>query len=115
MPEFLARHPRLRLHTDLSDQFRDLTRDGFDLAVRIGSLPDSSLVAKRLAPNRRLLCASPDYLKRRGEPATPEDLAHHDCLVMATGREPPGIWRLARRGGKEVAVRVRGRLESNLG
>jgi molybdate transport repressor ModE-like protein len=114
VPEFLARHPRLKLHLDLTDQLRDLVSDGFDLAIRIGALHDSSFVARRLAPNRRVLCASPEYLKQRGAPTTPEDLAMHECLLLA-GSRPHDVWTLRGPGGKKVTVRVRGRLESNLG
>lgn len=89
--EFLARHPRLKLHLDLTDQMRDLASEGFDLAIRIGKLSDSSLVARRLAPNRRVLCASPEYLRRRGTPRVPEDLASHDCLLLSgNGRTQGG-------------------------
>jgi DNA-binding transcriptional LysR family regulator len=115
VPEFLARHPRVKLHIDLTDQMRDLVSDGFDLAIRIGTLRDSNLVARRLAPNRRVLCASPDYLKQRGAPATPEDLAMHECLLLAGSRPAHDVWTLRGPGGKELAVRVRGRLESTLG
>jgi DNA-binding transcriptional LysR family regulator len=115
VPEFLAQHPHLKVHLDLSDQIRDLTGDGFDLALRIGELRDSNLVARRLAPNRRVLCASPDYLRRRGMPMKPEQLSAHDCLVMVSGRTGSNVWRLRSASGSEVSVRVRGRLESNLG
>ncbi len=114
IPQFLAQHPQLKVHLDLSDQLRDLSSDGFDLAIRIGALRDSNLVARKLAPNRRVLCASPAYLRKRGVPAKPEQLSTHDCLLMVSGRAAQNVWRL-RKGGKEVAVRVRGRLESNLG
>jgi len=117
IPEFLARHPGLRLHLDLSDQMRDLSSEGFDLALRIEALRDSgaSLVVRRLAPNRRVLCASPDYLRKRGIPTKPEQLADHDCLLMVAGRNEHNLWRLRKPGSKEVSVRVSGRLESNLG
>lgn len=114
LPEFLARHPRLKLHIDLSDQMRDLVREGFDLAIRIGELHDSTHVAKRITRSQRVLCASPAYLKRRGVPRSPEDLTAHDCLPLShVGSQ--GIWRLRDPGGKEASVRVRGRLESNFG
>jgi DNA-binding transcriptional LysR family regulator len=114
LPEFLRRHPRLKLHIDLSDQARDLVREGFDLAIRIGELHDSTLVAKRMARSQRVLCASPAYLKRRGVPKTPDDLAEHDCLPLS--REGSGaVWRLRDPGGNPVSVRVSGPLESNLG
>jgi molybdate transport repressor ModE-like protein len=114
VPEFLARHPRLKLSIDFSDQLRDLVREGFDLAIRMGTLHDSTLVAKRITRSQRVLCASPGYLKRRGIPKSPDELTAHDCLPLS--REDKGaIWRLRDHSGKEVQVRVRGRLESNLG
>jgi len=82
LPEFMQRHPQLRLSVDLSDQMHDLVTSGFDLALRIGALEDSSLVARQLAVNRRVLCASPDYLRRRGSPERPDELAQHDCLIL---------------------------------
>lgn len=115
LPEFMARHPRLRLHIDLSDQFRDLVGEGLDLAIRIGRLKDSELVATRLASNRRVLCASPAYLRRHGVPKKPEDLAKHDCLLMAVGRDSTDAWHLRGPDGQEVDVRLQGRLKSNLG
>jgi DNA-binding transcriptional LysR family regulator len=115
VPEFLAQHPHLKVHLDLSDPLRDLSSEGYDLAIRIGEMKDSNLVARRLAPNRRVLCASPEYLRRRGSPTRPEQLSAHDCLVMVAGRTPNNLWRLRAEDGNEVSVRVRGRLESNLG
>lgn len=115
LPEFMGRHPRLRLHIDLSDQMRDLVGDGLDLAIRIGALKDSELVATRLASNRRVLCASPEYLRRHGVPKKPEDLAKHECLLMAVSRDASDTWHLRGPDGNEVAVRVQSRLKSNLG
>ena len=115
LPAFLARHPKLRLSIHLSDNVVDLVSEGFDLAIRIGALDDSRLVARRIAPNRRVLCASPDYLRRRGRPRQPEDLAHHDCLLLFGSGGRQDVWRLGTPTGGEVAVRVQGRLESNFG
>jgi len=116
LPELMSRHPRLRLHIDLSDQMRDLVGDGLDLAIRIGTLKDSELIATRLASNRRVLCASPEYLRRHGVPKKPEDLAKHECLLMAVSRDASGgAWQLRGPDGDEVTVRVQGRLKSNLG
>jgi DNA-binding transcriptional LysR family regulator len=115
LPEFLSLHPRLKLNVDLSDAMRDLSSEGFDLAIRIGAMRDESLVARRLAPNRRMLCASPDYLRRRGVPSKPEDLADHDCLMTVSEKRQQDVWKLRKVGGKEISVRVRGRLQSNLG
>src|SRR5690606_19477839 len=115
LPGFMARHPRLRVYAHLSDEMVDLVGAGFDLAIRIGTLDDSSLVARRLASNRRVLCASPDYLRRHGRPRTPEDLARHECVLLAGRSGRQDVWRLTDGDGREHAVRVQGRLETTLG
>ena len=115
LPEFLAAHPQLRVCIDLSDRALDLVGTGFDLAIRIGVLDDSTLVARKLAANHRVLCAAPGYLRRHGEPRTPGDLERHECILLAGSRGPQDTWRLRDRDGRETAVRVRGRLESNFG
>ena len=115
LPDFMARHPRLRVYAHLSDEMVDLVGDGFDLAIRIGTLDDSSLVARRLASNRRLLCASPDYLRRHGRPRTPADLARHECVLLAGRDGRQDLWRLTGRDGREHVVHVQGRLETTLG
>lgn len=115
LPEFLARYPKLRLFAHLSDERQDLVGEGYDLAIRIGTLGDSTLVARRLAANRRMLCASPDYLRRHGHPHTPAELAHHECVLL-TGRDGrQDTWRLTDRRGREHVVRVQGRFETTLG
>lgn len=115
LPEFMALHPRVVLSINLTDQMLDLVSAGFDLAIRIGALDDSNLVARKIAPNRRLLCASPDYLRRHGAPRTPEDLAAHDCLLLVGSQGRQDLWRLGDGAGGEIPVRVRGRFESNFG
>lgn len=115
LPEFLQRHPRLTLDVDLSDRNRDIVRDGFDLAIRIGSLADSSLVARKLATNRRVLCASPTYLHRHGTPGTPRDLAQHECLLLTGGAGRHDVWSLTDGLGEKISVRVGGRLLGNQG
>ncbi|MDL5367659.1 LysR family transcriptional regulator [Xanthomonas sp. NCPPB 2654] len=114
LPQFMALYPQMRLSVHLSDNVVDLISEGFDLAIRIGALRDSSLVARRLAGNRRVLCASDDYLRRHGEPATAADLAAHACLLLTGAEGRQDTWRLHGAEG-EVAVRVRGPLESNFG
>ncbi|MCC8362438.1 LysR family transcriptional regulator [Lysobacter sp. A6] len=114
LPEFLALHPDVRVSVDLNDLKVDLVNAGTDLAIRIGALDDSTLVARKLASNRRVLCASPDYLRKHGAPQTPEDLARHECLLLVGTQGRQDVWRLQGPDG-EVAVRVQGRIESNQG
>jgi len=83
VPGFVQAHAGLSFTLDLSDRVVDLVHDGFDCGIRIGDLPDSSLVSFKLAENRRLVVAAPDYLARRGTPAAPDDLKHHDCLGLS--------------------------------
>jgi DNA-binding transcriptional LysR family regulator len=115
LSEFLERHPNVRVSVDFSDQELDLVGAGFDLAIRIGTLDDSALIARRLAVNRRVLCASPDYLQRRGTPENPADLERHECLVLVGRNGRRNIWRLTNGDAEEIAVRVKGRIESNQG
>ena len=114
LPEFLALHPNVRVSVDLNDQKVDLVSAGMDLGIRIGALDDSTLVARRIAGNRRVLCASPAYLRERGEPATPADLAQHECLLLVGAQSRNDVWRF-RKDGEDIAVHVRGRVESNQG
>jgi len=115
LPEFLALHPRVKLSVNLNDQILDLVGSGFDLGIRVGALGDSGLVARQLATNRRVLCASPDYLRRHGTPRTPADLATHDCLLLVGSQGRQDIWRFTDRKGRGIAQRVQGRFESNQG
>lgn len=80
--EYLGAYPDVRLDVHLSDERVNLVRDGFDLAIRMGALDDSELIARRLGRFARVVCASPAYLQRRGRPETPADLAGHDCLII---------------------------------
>ena len=83
LADFAALHPRVELDIELEDKVVDLAGGGYDLAVRIGNLPDSALVARRIAPVRKLLVGSPAYLEAHGRPAKPSDLAHHRILLYA--------------------------------
>ena len=79
--EFLQAHPEIEFDLDFNDRHVDLLVEGFDLAIRIASLPDSSLIARRLAPIQTVMCASPAYLERMGTPQSPQKLIQHRCLV----------------------------------
>lgn len=111
-PAFVARNPEVRVSFGLTDQVVDLVRLGFDLGVRIGGAIDESFVAIKLAANRRVVCATPRYLERRGVPRTLADLARHNCLAFNLQGGQQGGWHF-RQGGKPVTVRVAGNLECN--
>lgn len=100
---FREAHPEIGVHLTLTDALVDIVEEGMDLAIRFGTLADSSLVARRLAPNFRVLCAAPAYLAKRGMPADPVALIAHDCIVF--GDHPSREWHF-RRGGEAVSVRV---------
>ena len=112
--DFIERYPAVRVNLQLDDQQRDLVEEGFDLAIRIATLDDSQLVARKLAPARQVVCGSPEYLARRGVPEHPDDLLHHDCVVYTYGREP-SKWRFRVKGGGEHVVPVQGRVHTNNG
>ena len=92
VPAFHAEHPRLRISLNLSDRVVELAAEGYDCAVRVGDLPDSSLVSIRLADNRRQTVAAPAYLARRGAPQHPRDLLQHDCLVLSSDASQTRGW-----------------------
>lgn len=92
---FLALHPAIEIDLHLSDDLLDLSTQRVDLAVRMGVLPNSDLVATMLSPVQRFVCASPAYLARHGTPRTPADLLKHNCLCLATTPFPTGWWTFA--------------------
>ncbi|MFJ4375452.1 LysR family transcriptional regulator [Pseudomonas japonica] len=112
LPEFLQRYPQVSVEVDLSDRSVDLLGEGYDLALRIGVLEDSTLIARRLAAIERVYCASPDYLARKGTPSRPDELASHDCLPYGHGRQVQ--WRFVEQGKARV-VTVCGRMRANNG
>jgi DNA-binding transcriptional LysR family regulator len=114
LPAFLASHPDVSVSLDLSDRLADIVNEGIDVAVRIGVLDDSSLVAIRLADNQRVVVASPAYLAARGTPAHPDALQAHDCLTFGTRGSQARGW-LFTIDGETVPVRVAGPLECNDG
>jgi len=96
--EFMQRYPEMQIQLVLSDQQVDMVQEGFDVTIRIADLPASSLVARKIVPARRVICASPTYLKRRGMPKHPKDLRDHECLTyghLATGTQ----WKLSGKDG----------------
>lgn len=111
--EFAAAHPQVTVETELSNRFVDLVGEGFDLAVRVGALGDSRLVARRVAERGRLLCASRSYLERAGTPRHPEDLAGHACLELrGLGLATPGRWVLDD-GARRVTIPIHGPVASD--
>jgi len=107
---FLSRYPAIELDVHVGDNFVDIIRDGFDLAIRIGELQDSSLVARKIAPDNRVICAAPAYLAEHGSPASPADLETHNCLSV--GAED--VWRLEGPEG-QLQIRTGGNVRSNSG
>lgn len=112
---FQSSYPQLKASLHLTDRWVEAESGNYDVIVHIGELADSSRVAFRMAPNQRLMLASPAYLKRRGVPKTPADLAAHACLLLQENDEDVGLWRLSGPRGKKVTVRVQSNLLSNDG
>lgn len=112
---FIERHPQLQLALELDDRLADLST-GYDLAIRIGRLQDSSLAARKLATSRRMVCCSPAYARRAGLPATIEDLAGHACIGY-TNVSPGRIWRFEpeKAGGPSRSLAIRSRIVANNG
>lgn len=115
--EFVRQHPRVDVQLQLSVDPPPLVDSAFDVCIRFGAPPDARVVARRLAANRRLLCASPAYLAKAGVPRVPNDLARHNCIGIRQGDEAYGIWTLS--GGRSrrhaEAVTARGNLTTNDG
>jgi len=116
--QYVLRYPEVDVQLQLSVDPPALTDDQFDVCIRFGAPGDTRVIARRLASNRRLLCASPKYLARHGEPKTPGDLRKHNCISIRQGDEAYGLWRLY--AGREAerdaqAVKVRGNLTTNDG
>lgn len=112
VPEFLRRYPDLHLSLHLSDGIVDLIEDGYDVAVRIGEMRDSNLVARYLGVDRRLVVATPSYLAQYGEPSHPEDLMQHNALLFANPA-PLNQWQFVDNEGAVHSVKVSGNFETN--
>ncbi|WP_310629851.1 LysR family transcriptional regulator [Paraburkholderia sp.] len=104
LDEFRARYPDVRFALTLTDSISNLVLEDIDLAIRFGTPQDSSLVARRLAPNPRVLCAAPNYLAQHGEPREPADLARFDCIVIGSPAGPVNEWRFTRGNESQTYV-----------
>jgi DNA-binding transcriptional LysR family regulator len=122
--QYVLRYPEVDVQLQLSVNPPPLSEDQFDVCIRFGEPADTRVIAKKLAANRRLLCASPRYLATRGAPAVPADLVRHNCICIRQGDEAYGAWRLQRErigsngsgnGGALETVKVRGNLTTNDG
>ncbi len=113
IPDFIARNPDLIVDLSFTDGIVDLVAEKTDVAIRMGNLPDSGLIARKLGQSRRVVCASPDYLKRRGSPQSPADLGEHDCLTFNFRRARPS-WPF-RDHDRDIAQPVKGSIVVNNG
>jgi LysR family transcriptional regulator, transcriptional activator for dmlA len=115
---FVRKHPQVEVQLQLSVNPPPLTEEAFDVCIRFGAPPDSRVIARRIAANRRLLCAAPAYLAKHGTPKVPNDLTKHNCIGIRQGEEAYGVWRLSSGRGRNVhteAVKTRGNLTTNDG
>lgn len=116
--QYSRMYPEVDVQLQLSADPPPVSEDTFDVCVRFGEPPDTRVVARKLAPNRRLLCASPKYLTERGTPQSPQDLARHNCIGIRQGSDAYGVWRLTSTKGtksRTEAIHVRGNLTTNDG
>jgi DNA-binding transcriptional LysR family regulator len=111
LPEFLAAHPRVEVELEVSDRYIDLVAEGYDLAIRFGQLPDSTLKARLLANSRHVVFAAPGYLAKHGRPRSPEDLTRHQCIVR-TGARAGNAWSF-KVDGRAKTVKVAGRVRAS--
>ena len=112
--QFYQRYPKVHVELQLTVNPPPASDNSFDVCIRFGEPPDSRMVARKLADNRRLLCASPEYLKKYGTPKTPRELARHHCIAIRHGDEAHGLWRLSSAQGVELA-KINGPLVTNDG
>jgi DNA-binding transcriptional LysR family regulator len=111
---FVRKYPDVDVQLQLSDHPLSLVDENFEVGIRFGEIPDARLVARKIASNRRLVCAAPAYLKKHGVPNVPHDLVHHNCIVLRQNEAAYGAWRFMR-GKQSETVKVRGTLSSNDG
>jgi len=111
---FHTRYPEVKVQLELSDHPLDLATHGFDLAIRIGNLPDAAFHARKIASNRRLLCASPRYLEKHGIPSRLTDLQGHSCIFLRQNEATYGVWNF-NYGGRTQNIKIHGALSCNDG
>lgn len=111
---FFAQYPEVEIQLEISDHPLDLATHGFDLGIRFGTLPDAAFHARKIASNRRLLCASPLYLEKHGVPQRLTDLQLHNCIFLRQNETPYGVWSFTH-GGRTQNIKVRGALGCNDG
>jgi DNA-binding transcriptional LysR family regulator len=112
--KFVKKYPGVEVQLQLTDHPLSLVDEAFEVGIRFGELPDARVIAKRVALNRRLVCAAPSYLKSHGVPRVPHDLTLHNCIILRQNDAAYGAWRFTR-GRSSETVKVRGSLSSNDG
>jgi DNA-binding transcriptional LysR family regulator len=115
VPRFCGLHPEVSISLNLSDRVVDIAGEAYDCAVRVGDMPDSSLVSVRMADNRRLCVATPTYLKRHGTPQTPADLSRFNCLTLSSDASQTRGWAFKHRDGEVVYLKPAGPLDCSDG
>lgn len=116
--DFTLAYPQVQVQLELTDLPLNLVNAGYDVGIRVGNLPDATLVARRIFDNQLLICAAPSYLARRGTPRSIEDLLRHDCIVLRENRDDHATWTLTRGSGNKAvrrSVKVKGSLSVNDG
>ncbi len=116
--KFVRKYPQVEVQLQLSVNPPPLTEDSFDVCIRFGAPPDTRVIARHIAPNRRLLCASPAYIAKHGMPKVPNDLTRHNCIGIRQGEEAYGVWRMTNGKGRNAsteAIKIRGNLTTNDG
>lgn len=112
--EFISEYPELEIRLTLSDHYFHLPDESVDIVIRLGEIPDSRVIARKIAPNRRILCASPKYLDQYGRPATPQDLSQHQVIALRQNDETANLWRLTR-DDRTYSIKVPVRMSTNDG
>lgn len=112
--DFIKRYPEVEIQLQLTVNPPSLVEDAYDVCIRFGEPPDTRVIPRRIASNRRLICAAPSYLERHGMPRVPSDLERHNCIGIRQGEDAYGIWHLES-GQRTQAVKVRGSLSTNDG